>query len=341
MSKAAPYCVVLDANVWVAERMLQSSIGNALLYALTGAKASIGLPEVVELEVNRVLPEMAERAVSVIGREASLLRQLSGQNLLFTGPTALAIREGIAERWKQLAGLLERVPFSHEQAQLALARIIAKTPPCGENNEQFRDCCIWQASVSLAEERDVHLVTGDLAFYEGRKSSSGLAKSLRDELESRKCTLFIHASVRDFLAALGDTAAAVDEAAIGAAIIQSVTPYASDLAAEKDHFQLGAPRKPNINGFATPKGSLIAVSFDVSFALERVESDGDAERYTNATLSIAGECSYDPILHSVADVEIRSWSKTLDRSGGFSGSMSGPSSKELGRHGPMHIRRIS
>ena len=105
MGETVPYCVVLDANVWVAERMLQSSIGNALLYALTGAKASIGLPEVIELEVNRVLPEMAERAVSVIGREASLLRQLSGQKLLFTGPTALAIKEGIAERWTQLAGL--------------------------------------------------------------------------------------------------------------------------------------------------------------------------------------------------------------------------------------------
>jgi hypothetical protein len=77
VNKVAPYCVVLDANVWVAERMLQSSIGNALLYALTEAKASIGLPEVVELEVNRVLPEMAERAVSLIGPEASLLRQLS------------------------------------------------------------------------------------------------------------------------------------------------------------------------------------------------------------------------------------------------------------------------
>ena len=38
MAETAPYYVLLDANVWVAERLLQSSIGSALLYALTGAK---------------------------------------------------------------------------------------------------------------------------------------------------------------------------------------------------------------------------------------------------------------------------------------------------------------
>ena len=342
MSQAAPYCVVLDANVWVAERMLKSSLGNALLYALTGAKASIGLPEVVELEVNRVLPEMAERAVSVVGRETSLLRQLSGQNLMFTGPTALAIREGIADRWKQLGGLVVRVPFSQEQAQSALARIIAKTPPCGENNEQFRDCCIWQVSVSLAEKCDVHLITADSAFYEGRKTSLGLAKSLRDELVAEKRALHIHASIQDFLTALGNTAAAVDEDAISAAIIQSITPYAHDIATEKSRFRLGSAGKPKINGFATPKGALVAVSFEVSFALESVESDGQEELYRRATLSIKGECSYDPNLRSVADVAIRGWSQHLDRSGGgFEGLGSAPTSHDLRQYDPTHFRVIS
>ena len=48
MSAPQPFFVLLDANIWVAERLLQSSIGSALLYALTGANASILLPEVVE-----------------------------------------------------------------------------------------------------------------------------------------------------------------------------------------------------------------------------------------------------------------------------------------------------
>jgi hypothetical protein len=48
-----PYFLLLDANVWVTERLLRSSIGSALLYAVTGAGALIGLPEIVETETPR------------------------------------------------------------------------------------------------------------------------------------------------------------------------------------------------------------------------------------------------------------------------------------------------
>jgi hypothetical protein len=58
MPDVAPYYVLLDSNVWVAERLLQSSIGSALLYALARTKSSILLPEVVELEIARILPDM-------------------------------------------------------------------------------------------------------------------------------------------------------------------------------------------------------------------------------------------------------------------------------------------
>jgi hypothetical protein len=137
------YSVVLDANVWISERLMQSSLGNALLYAVAGANATLGLPEIVEREISAVLPEMAEQAARNIRRDISILRQLSGHKMLVTGPTPLAITEGIADRWKQLAGSIERIPFTFEHARSALTRIIAKTAPCGENNEQFRDCCIW------------------------------------------------------------------------------------------------------------------------------------------------------------------------------------------------------
>jgi hypothetical protein len=48
---------------------------------------------VIELEIARVLPDMAERAVGVIKRELSLLRQLSGHNLTVTAPSTLAIED--------------------------------------------------------------------------------------------------------------------------------------------------------------------------------------------------------------------------------------------------------
>ena len=67
-------------------RLLQSSIGSALLYALAGANASIGLPEVVELELDVVLPGLAEKDIDGIGKHTSLLRHLSGEQLLYTAP---------------------------------------------------------------------------------------------------------------------------------------------------------------------------------------------------------------------------------------------------------------
>jgi predicted nucleic acid-binding protein len=73
MSDLAPYYVLIDTNVLVRERLLQSSIGNAFLYAVTAKKSFILLPEVVELEIARVLPEMAEKTVSSIKSALSLL----------------------------------------------------------------------------------------------------------------------------------------------------------------------------------------------------------------------------------------------------------------------------
>jgi hypothetical protein len=81
MTNSVPYCVVLDANVWVAERLLQSTMGSAVLYALTATNGIIGLPEVVELEVNAVLQGLAEKATDNIAKATQLLQQLSGHKL--------------------------------------------------------------------------------------------------------------------------------------------------------------------------------------------------------------------------------------------------------------------
>ena len=136
-----------------------------MLYAVAGAKATIGLPEVIEREIGRVLPDLAEQGVRNMRRDITMLRQLSGHEMLVTGPTALAIAEGITLRWKQLAGSIEHIPFTFDQAQSALTRIIEKAPPRGENNEQFRDCCIWDAALSLGADRVIHLVSSVIRSY--------------------------------------------------------------------------------------------------------------------------------------------------------------------------------
>jgi hypothetical protein len=132
----ASFILLLDSNIWIAERLLKSSIGSALLYALAVSRAKIALPEVVELELSAVLPREAEASVEAIRKAIVLLGQLSGSEPTFTGPTEIAIKEGIVERWTQLAATIERVPLSLDQTKAALTRVVNKTSPSGTNNEQ-------------------------------------------------------------------------------------------------------------------------------------------------------------------------------------------------------------
>lgn len=244
--------------------------------------------------------------------------------------------------WKQLDGLFTRVPFTHEQAKSALNRVIRKSPPSGENNEQFRDCCIWDAAISLASDRVVHLITGDSAFYEGRSKSAGLASPLLSEQKGTKHEIKIYPNLKDFLAAVESSAASIDEVSIGSAIVQSIKTQAQEIAARDDKFELGEPHKPKIRGYATPKPSLIAISFEVSFDLERVEVQGETETRSDATLSLKGVCSYDPISKLISEIEIREWTKSLKNSGGGLWSTTSPDRSLIERqYSPGHMRIIS
>jgi hypothetical protein len=312
-----------------------------VLYALAGSGAIIGLPQIVEMEVDRVLAQHAEDAVDQLRKSVRLLRQLSGMQMsVLTAPNAGAIREGIAGRWKSLEGLLARVPFTHDHATSALHRIIAKTPPCGENNEQFRDCCIWEAGMELAATAPVHLVTNDSAFYEGRDRTRSLAKSLIEEAKARGCDIRLYPSLKEFLVATSGTTAALDETMIGEAIIAAVAAKAEGLA--QSGFVVGSPSKPRISGYATPKPSVVAVSFEIRYPLVRPAEQEIGEGADKADLRIEGTCSYDPNTGDVSDIEVRSWHHSLPGYGkhGFGGTSWMDPKTMRTEYDPARLRRI-
>ena len=72
------FYVVLDANVWVAERLLRSSIGNARLLSLTSSRALLGLPEVIEMEVNLVVLQRATQAMPAVSQECEFPEAVVG-----------------------------------------------------------------------------------------------------------------------------------------------------------------------------------------------------------------------------------------------------------------------
>ncbi|MGH7814459.1 MAG: PIN domain-containing protein [Candidatus Binataceae bacterium] len=315
MAEGIPYYVILDANVWIAERLLQSSLGSATLFNLTRSHALIGLPEIVEIEVKSVLTQQAEKAAEDLRKNARLLRQLSGQRAWHVVPTSEAVQEGMQQRWAELCGILRPLPLSLEQARAALKRVTEKIPPSGVNNEQFRDCRIWEAAIDLSAEGTVHLITNDSAFYEGRDRPRGLlAETLREETERAGRELRVYPSLQVFLEKMDTAVVALEGAGISEVIVRAAMPRAAEIVATNaSDYELGRAGRTRINGYATPKPSVIAVSFQTSFDLQPVEAPNGGASEVGGTMTVGGSCSYDPNQDGVSDIEITEWWTSLQR----------------------------
>jgi hypothetical protein len=106
----------------------------------------------------------------------------------------------------------------------------------------------------------------------------------------------------------------IDEAAIGDAISAAIMDQARQIAAEDswrgETFKLGKAHMPKISGYATPEPSLVAISFEASFDLERTIVENETESHDQATMTIKGVCSFDPTTKKLSDIEVRQWSKS-------------------------------
>lgn len=309
---AAAYYVVLDSNVWISELLLQSSLGSAFLYAIAGAGAKLGLPEIVEQETTRTIEKQCEDAVVAISKSVRLLRQISEHRTVYTAPTLNALRSGIAKRWKSLDGLLVRCPFTFDIASAALRRIFQDAPPSARNNEQFTDCCVWETVLSLATAGPAHFVTADLAFFENRDRNKGLAKALRAELTSRNLAVQLHYQLADFMAAVSASHAILREEEIGAAIEQAVRPIAIEKTARSGRaVALTLAATPTIRGYATPKPSMVAVSFRVDYDVIETPGRHKSDQGDRSEFSLEGTCAYDPNSGTVTDVFVREWTSSI------------------------------
>jgi hypothetical protein len=190
----------------------------------------------------------------------------------------------------------------------------------------------------------VHLVTNDSDFYEGRDRTRGLSVILREEVENKARHIRIYPTLKDFLASMGETVAAIDEKAIGAAIINALIQIARDIAAgpRDEEFELGTASQPLIRGFATPKTSEVAISFETTYQLARTEIEDGEARQLDAVLRIRGVCSYDPNRNEVSDVEVREWSKSLREyeRDGYRGTMWSDPKSTAKQFGPQSLRLI-
>jgi len=177
---------------------MSSGAGSAVRFYLNQSDARIGLPEVVRLETEVHLRTTIKEHIAKIKASHQQLLAAFGRLKEVVLPKDDEIEALIQSVWTNIGSQLEPMPFTLEFATQALIRTVEKVAP-SDKNQKFKDCVLWSNCLSALATEDVHLVTNDAAFYEGRDRAQGLAKSLRLEVRDLPFELKLHPTLTDFL----------------------------------------------------------------------------------------------------------------------------------------------
>lgn len=261
----------------------------------------IGLPEVLEREVQGQLYEGAAEAAGKIRTGQMVLRALD------TGHSVSSFDEGglrqrVAARLEELERLMLRVPFTLEHARAALERVMAGSPPNSRHNQQFKDSAIWEALFDIGSEYDVYFVTADKGFFTSRDPTRGLAEELSHDIRERERTIeVIYAKDQDaILQRLGVETTVVPRERVLTAVEASLRERI-ELEAAEHGFAPGIPENEQLTAYVTPTPSILAVSF----LFKQPVADGElVDKGPMGTILVSGQCTYDTDLDQVGNIEL-------------------------------------
>jgi hypothetical protein len=178
-------------------------------------------------------------------------------------------------------------------------RVIEGRPPSGSNNEQFRDCCIWENCLRLCEHYDVHLVTNDGDFYEGKKQEDGLAEKLRSELASTKGNVFAYRTLPKLIEHIGASVPADEslEGRIAEAARETVRSLAGGVG-----FVLGDLTQKRVLLTTTTGSPDLLATFDLTYSMVN-KREQDAEARLNPEITASGSCGLSGPDRAISDLQ--------------------------------------
>jgi hypothetical protein len=278
-------CVILDTNQWIQHLMLRSPTAAAVLYSLRQQDGVLGLPYVIEEELRRHAVDKGRRARDQVVSGLDALGRLLGSAPAPTLPGDDVLDRAASTRLDELAPFLVRVPFTFEQAQDALRRLLDKVPPNSEKDQQYKDTLIWGGVLALAADSDVLFVTSDKGFFADRDPSKGLAPELLADLEPEGLTVTAVHTLGAAAERLRLTEPPVDLQTV----VRRIDDVALDVlrpAAAKSEFTVGPLVNSSVQVYATENPDVIAVAFTIAHALDDIR---DVPR-TNAEVVVGGDC---------------------------------------------------
>ena len=174
--------IIFDTNIWFSQLGLNSQSGAAVRFFVQQCGATVAIPEVVRLELERDLTNHLQKLKNGIEKNHRELLAVFGTLKEISLPSDEEIRDKVSDLLTNIDVPHINIPFSLEAAKSSLIKTIEKLPP-SNNTQQFKDGVIWANCLELLKDNDVCLVSEDKDFYENRDYKEGLASNLCRESE--------------------------------------------------------------------------------------------------------------------------------------------------------------
>jgi len=295
---AANYTVFLDANIWISERLLKSSVGAALLYAVRRIGGKIGLPDVTEAELIWGAANDGLKAVKSIESGYTTLQTLTGSRPDCHLPTAVDFERKAKERIADLGDLIIKYDISLDQYKGALHRVVRGAPP-NKTKEQFRDTLLWEAIVQAATESEIVFVTNNSDYYQGNRPERGLAQELLEEIRNRGGRIAVYPNLESYLAAIKERIPPLDydsvANAISTVVYEDLRRYALDR-----NVALSSLAEYAMEAFLTERKDYLAITYELRY--HAVDSNSNSETTSGLQFAVvAGKCFYHLISGAITD----------------------------------------
>lgn len=268
-------------------KLLKTPLSASLLYILQAKNGKLGLPEVLELELNKQFLKYAKESITKVIEGYNNLGILMGSCDDYRIPNDDTIRNKVNERLNRLEQLILRIPFSFNNARNALSRINSEIPPNGPKDQQFKDSVIWENILEASAEYDVHFITKDKGFYEDRCPEKGLAASLKTEINSKSISIYYE--LQAFLNKMAKAIPKIDKARL-AQILYKVHESGFKEYCREKNFEIINMRKYDINTYLTGNPE-IAISYSLIIDIKR--KDDETLEWAEAEAHIKGEFEID------------------------------------------------
>jgi rRNA-processing protein FCF1 len=293
-----PVCVLLDTNTWRENLLLRTALGSALLYTINRQNVKIALPEVVEQEIKKHSMEAAKEAISNIEKSFNYVRLIMGFHSPYKIPNDEEIASAIDKRLDELEKFIIRIPFTLDHAKASLLRVNENCPPSSTKKQQYKDCAIWEAALSVGKAYHVYLISNDGDFYQN-KERTDLNKILSEECCKLGVNITIYKNLNEFLKNLSQMTPSIDKQSIAENIFKT---FSADIAkdAARHDLKLLSLKKFDIKAFLTENPDNIAVEYCIY--IDSIDTAGDIDQPKRDPEIIAsGGCRYDITYNAILD----------------------------------------